>query len=92
MILVERPAKVLLLPPLLGGIPPPQGRYCSRCLYSSGCHGCVIANYNDIPLELKPGDHIAVTFPPLPAMTVEAVYSPPYSLKYIFMNYVTDSF
>jgi len=69
-----------------------MGRYCSRCLYSSGCHGCVIANYNDIPLELKPGDHIAVTFPPLPAMTVEAVHSPPHSLKYICMNYVTDSF
>ena len=37
-----------------------QGRYCSRCLYGSGCSGCVISN-GATPTELKPGDHIAVT-------------------------------
>jgi len=32
-----------------------------------------MANYDSIPLELKPGDHISVTFNPLPTMTAEAV-------------------
>ena len=36
-----------------------QGRYCSRCLYGSGCRGCVISPSSSH--NLRPGDYLAVT-------------------------------
>lgn len=38
-----------------------QGRYCSRCLYGSGCHGCIIPRSSSTPHTLRPGDYITVT-------------------------------
>lgn len=38
-----------------------KGRYCSRCLFSSQCRGCVLTNAMK-EVSLKPGDHLCVSF------------------------------
>lgn len=49
-----------------------QGRFCSRCSFGSGCQGCVIANC-ELTFDLKPGDHVTITFLDLPENIIKEV-------------------
>lgn len=42
-------------------LPSSQGLFCSRCPFQKGCRGCEIANAS-LSLDLKPGDHLSITF------------------------------
>ncbi|XP_011407917.1 PREDICTED: ubiquitin carboxyl-terminal hydrolase 10-like isoform X2 [Amphimedon queenslandica] len=47
-----------------------KGRYCSRCLFGSGCGGCVLTNaMTDV--NLKPGDFFSISFTNLPSTVVQ---------------------
>lgn len=38
-----------------------KGIFCSRCMFQKGCKGCEVAD-TDVSIDLKPGDHLSVTF------------------------------
>lgn len=49
-----------------------KGHYCSRCLFGSGCQGCVLSNATP-DISLKPGDFLSVSFNDLSLDVIQEV-------------------